>query len=239
MTRAPAGSSIGWTISSAARRGTELMMSDRIHAHLDGHLPLEALTPDERVRAVALARAADAAAAHLRAVRAPSGLSARVMAALPGDVPRRSPAAALLAWLWSPRPVRVSLRPAYGFALALAAVVLLLLPRPHPSRSAARTALPAEMAAAPPRVYVQFRVEVPDAHTVALAGSFTGWQPRYALKQTGPGEWTALVPLRPGVHDYAFVVDGRRWIPDPNAPQVDDSFGGTNSRISLPPLGAS
>jgi hypothetical protein len=47
------------------------------------------------------------------------------------------------------------------------------------------------------------------------------------------------VPLRPGVHDYAFVVDGERWVADPNAPQVDDSFGGTNSRISLPPINAS
>ena len=89
-------------------------------------------------------------------------------------------------------------------------------------------------------VYVQFRLESPQAQQVALAGTFTGWQPTLQLEETEPGVWSALVPLKPGVHDYVFVVDGERWVPDPHAPQqVDDSFGGTNSRISLPPLGAS
>jgi hypothetical protein len=32
-----------------------------------------------------------------------------------------------------------------------------------------------------------------------------------------------------------FVVDGQRWIADPYASQVDDGFGGVNSRISLVP----
>ena len=48
-----------------------------------------------------------------------------------------------------------------------------------------------------------------------------------------PGVWTITVPLTQGVHDYAFVVDGRQWIPDPYAPRVDDGFGGTNSRLTL------
>jgi 1,4-alpha-glucan branching enzyme len=85
-------------------------------------------------------------------------------------------------------------------------------------------------------VYVQFRLEAAGAHEVALAGTFTGWRPEVRLRQTAPGTWSAVVPLRPGVHDYAFVVDGRRWVADPHAPQVDDSFGGVNSRISLPPV---
>jgi hypothetical protein len=38
------------------------------------------------------------------------------------------------------------------------------------------------------------------------------------------------------VHDYAFIVDGERWIADPMAPAVADGFGGLNSRIAvLPP----
>ncbi|MBV9109259.1 MAG: glycogen-binding domain-containing protein, partial [Gemmatimonadetes bacterium] len=154
--------------------------------------------------------------------------------------PARSPLAALLAWLWSPTPVRLTLRPAYAAALVVLAAVGFVLSRPH--RAAfVRAPLPPAAAAAQeaPPVYVQFRIRVPDAHSVAVAGTFTGWKPSVALKETSPDEWTALVPLRPGVHDYAFVIDGRRWMPDPNAPQVDDSFGGTNSRISLPPLGAS
>jgi len=213
------------------------MSNDRIHAWLDGDLPLDALTADERAAAGGLAASVEAAAARLRAMPAPD-LSARVMAALPRSAPRSAGdrLAAALGWLWSPRPVRLSLRPAYGLAFAALAAVLLALPwTPAPD---ARPAIADASAGAPP-VYVQFRIAVPGARTVALAGTFTGWKPAVALHRSGDGEWTALVPLRPGVHDYAFVVDGDRWVADPNAPQVDDSFGGTNSRISLPPISAS
>ena len=222
-------------------------MNERIHAFLDGAFPRGAPTPKYRAPTPLLSSPLDVPGGGLPAAAAPD-LTARVMAALPAPAPRRapSPVAALLAWLWSPRPLRLTLRPAYG--LAFAALVLLALAFGRSGRGAmpaaplARRALPVVMAsapAAPPPVYVQFRVRVPDARSVALAGTFTDWKPAVALTQTAPGEWSALVPLRPGVHDYAFVVDGQRWMADPNAPQVDDSFGGTNSRISLPPLGAS
>jgi hypothetical protein len=209
------------------------MSNDRIHAWLDGTLPLDALTADERAAAGELGAAVEAAAAHLRATPAPD-LSARVMAALPRSAPRTVAGrlAAALGWLWQPRPLRLTLRPAYGLTLAAVAAAVLALPD-------AQTPASLVVTSAEPPVYVQFRIAVPDARTVALAGTFTGWKPAVALHRTGDGEWTALVPLRPGVHDYAFVVDGDRWVADPNAPQVDDSFGGTNSRISLPPIGAS
>jgi len=224
-------------------RWLERPMNERIHAFLDGDLPLEALGPGEREEALRLSSAFDAAAARVRATPAPD-LAARVMAALPADSPRvrgRSPVAALLAWLWSPTPVRLTLRPAYGLAFAVVALVAGVLAWPHARPGETFRGAGPAVAAAPdqPPVYVQFRIRVPDARSVAIAGTFTGWKPAVSLRETAPGEWTALVPLRPGVHDYAFVVDGRRWMPDPNAPQVDDSFGGTNSRISLPPLGAS
>jgi hypothetical protein len=214
------------------------MSNDRIHAWLDGDLPLDALTADERSAAGALGAAVEAAAAQLRAAPAPD-LSARVMAALP-SAPRSVPErlAAALGWLWQPRPVRLSLRPAYGLAFAAVAAAVLALPDAPPSTDA-RTPLARQAASAGPPVYVQFRIAVPDARSVSLAGTFTGWKPAVALHRGDDGEWTALVPLRPGVHDYAFVVDGDRWVADPNAPQVDDSFGGTNSRISLPPIVAS
>ena len=217
------------------------MSNDRIHAWLDGDLVLDALSAEERAAAGEMGAAVEVAAAQLRAVPAPD-LSARVMAALPRAAPRSASdrLAAALGWLWSPRPVRLSLRPAYGLAFAAVAAVALALPGSRAPESDVRPAV-AGVAASPgaPPVYVQFRIAVPGARSVALAGTFTGWKPAVALHRTGDGEWTALVPLRPGVHDYAFVVDGDRWVADPNAPQVDDSFGGTNSRISLPPISAS
>ncbi len=219
-------------------------MKNRIHAYLDGDLPLEALSPPEQASAAEMRRALDAASSQLRNVRSPD-LTARVMAALPATGPRRrgSPLAAALGWLWQPRPVRIAFRPAYALAFAaLGALALTQLDGDGPA-PAAGPVQGATMAAAPPRsappVYVQFRLEARGATSVQLAGTFTAWQPRVELRETEPGEWTVLVPLRPGVHDYAFVIDGDRWVADPHAPQVADDFGGTNSRISLPPLGSS
>jgi hypothetical protein len=211
-------------------------MNDRIHQHLDGQ-PVE-LSPDEHARARAYAHTLDAAAGHLRATRAPD-LASRVMAALPAQVPAIPAWRRAAGWLWNPRPVRLTFRPAYGLVGAAAFAALAAVVVPTMDRQPAGVAVTAPGAAAPV-VYVQFRLQNAGAHQVALAGTFTGWQPTLQLQQKEPGVWTALVPLRPGVHDYVFVVDGTRWMPDPNAPQqVDDSFGGTNSRISLPPPGAS
>lgn len=209
-------------------------MSNRIHACLDGDVSAEDLSPAERARLAEMERVLGAASLHLRAVAAPE-LAGRVMAALPAHAPRRPGIATrVLGWLWEPRPVRLVLRPAYGFAGALAAATAVAI-LPGADVPGVQEA-PAALAAAPPPVYVQFRLEANGARQVALAGTFTGWQPAVQLRQTKPGEWSAVVPLHPGVHDYAFVVDGQRWVADPHAPQVDDSFGGTNSRISLPPV---
>jgi Glycogen recognition site of AMP-activated protein kinase len=217
-------------------------MTDRVHQHLDGEAADSALSAPERARLDALRRAVDAAAAQLRAASAPD-LAARVMAALPAQAPSRdSGLRTAWRWLWQARPLRLAFRPAYALAggcMAVAAAAV-ALPRTDDAPAAPVAQAPAPAATAKPIIYVQFRFEAADARQVALAGTFTGWQPTLQLRETEPGVWTALVPLRPGVHDYVFVVDGQRWTPDPNAPQqVDDSFGGTNSRLSLPELGAS
>ena len=212
------------------------MINDpRVHACLDGELSPEALTPAERTRLAGLESAIGEAAAVLRATPAPD-LTERVMGALPRA--RVAPAFAerLRALLWEPRTV--SLRPAYALAGAFSiAVAAVALPR-EMERQVGVGAVAAGISPAPipgtQRLYVQFRLEAPEASTVMLAGSFNGWKPTYELREAAPGVWTALVPLDPGVHDYTFVVDGKRWVADPYAPQVDDSFGGTNSRLFLP-----
>ncbi len=138
--------------------------------------------------------------------------------------------------LWAPRRVELQWRPGYAL-IGAAAIILVLALLPYRWRTPP-TATPPSLAAvsnADLRLYVQFRLEAADAMDVRLAGSFTNWQPSYALHQASPGVWTITVPLSAGVHDYVFVVDGQRWIADPYAPHVDDGFGGVNSRISLVP----
>src|SRR5215207_7733891 len=145
------------------------MMTNRIHAYLDGDLPLESLAPDEQARAARFRDALDAASQALRAERAPD-LTARVMAALPREAPRRrSPFAAALGWLWSPKPVRIAFRPAYGLAFAALAAVALTQVGGGGSGAPAGPVQGAPVAAAPPRsgppVYVQFRLEAENAHS--------------------------------------------------------------------------
>ncbi|HEX2095225.1 MAG TPA: glycogen-binding domain-containing protein [Longimicrobiaceae bacterium] len=227
-------------------------MNDRIHACLDGDLARDDLSPEERARLAELEGVLGPVVDSLRALPTPD-LTAAVMRSLPARE-REAPAATgepaawrrILEWLWDPRPVRLTFRPAYALGAAMLAVFAVLqLPARlrDPAAPAGRGAPPfvqvaTNRAAAPPVVYVQFRLEAEGAHQVAIAGTFNGWKPENLLEETEPGVWSALVPLKPGVHDYVFVVDGKEWIPDPHAPHVADSFGGTNSRISLPPPGS-
>lgn len=134
--------------------------------------------------------------------------------------------------LWTPRLVTFAFRPAYTL-FAAAGVLLLTVVLPNQWST---TDHPSTMAATPgvgERVYVQFRLQTSEATDVRLAGSFTHWQPQYQLHETAPGLWTVTLPLAPGVHDYAFIIDGQRWVTDPYATAVQDGFGGSNSRITL------
>ena len=213
-------------------------MRDRIQKVLDGELSREALGAPERAELQAWENAHDEALAGLRSERAPD-VTAAVMAriaSLPAQTtPRRDAAWRRgLAWLWSPRPVTV--RPAWGLAAAALAALLLvsgpwragdgITPAPQPAGALAN-------ADAADRVFVHFRLDAAGARSVQLAADFTDWAPAYRLSETAPGVWTVVVPVDPGVHQYAFVVDGERWVADPLAPKVDDGFGGSNSRLDV------
>jgi 1,4-alpha-glucan branching enzyme len=96
-------------------------------------------------------------------------------------------------------------------------------------------ASPLATAAGPESVYVRFILVAPNARQVALAGTFNRWDPASAplVRAGSDGLWTVTVALPVGQHQYAFVVDGRRWVPDPAAPAVDDGFGRKNSVVSV------
>jgi hypothetical protein len=69
-----------------------------------------------------------------------------------------------------------------------------------------------------------------DAKSVFVAGSFNEWKPdQTPLSPAGNGHWVGDLSIKPGRHEYLFVVDGQ-WLPDPNAKEsVGNPFGGKNS----------
>jgi carboxylesterase len=63
---------------------------------------------------------------------------------------------------------------------------------------------------------VVFGLDLPEARSVELTGSFNSWG-RHRLAPAGGGHWEVVVPLRPGRYEYAFLADGV-WYPDPHSP---------------------
>lgn len=208
----------------------------RIDRYLDGELERAALTPEEAAAADSLALTIQAARAYVSARPAPDltdGIMCRIdeQGMHPTARDRRTMLARWAAGFWAPRPVSFQFRPAYAMLLACAVVAL---PNVWPvfRGAPASVSMQAE-AVEEPRILVQFRLEAVSASDVRLAGSFSDWSPRYQLHQDMRGVWTLTLPLPAGVHDYAFVIDGDRWVSDPYAPSVDDGFGGLNSRLAL------
>lgn len=208
------------------------MTNDLIDRYLEGTVSRDALTDRQSAEADAAEHVITATRAFLTARPAPD-VTASVMHRIEKLGPTTDKARPrlferVIRGLWTPR--EVSIRPAY--ALLTVGVWLLLLVLVPASWWIPAPAPPLADRLAAPRFFVQFRLEA-DASRVQLAGSFTNWEPRYELHQTMPGLWTVTVPLGLGVHDYAFVVDGHQWTPDPTAPRIGDGFGGTNSRLTL------
>jgi hypothetical protein len=138
---------------------------------------------------------------------------------------------------WWRRSVTVSVSPLSGLALAagLATVVLggaRLLSMGERSASA-----PQSVAARSDTVHVvRFVFVAPGASTVALAGDFNRWDVNaHQLRPVGAdGVWSASVALTPGRHEYAFVIDGTRWVADPvAATTIADEFGGQSSVVTV------
>ncbi len=83
---------------------------------------------------------------------------------------------------------------------------------------------------------VEFVLMAPNASEVVLVGDFNGWRPGATpLRPTErQGIWSVTVPLSPGRHEYAFVVDGKHWLSDPRAPRApSNDFGSPNSVLTV------
>jgi len=85
---------------------------------------------------------------------------------------------------------------------------------------------------------VQFSLKINDgkAHTVAIAGDFNDWNPQANILEDpeGDGIWIGTLKLEPGRYEYMFVLDGEKWLPDPNALRyVKDGFGNKNAILEI------
>jgi hypothetical protein len=97
-------------------------------------------------------------------------------------------------------------------------------PAPTVPASAAAHARPAPGEVALARV--QFVFVAPGAKNVVVVGDFNDWNPEAAPMRVAGGVWSRELEVPVGRHDYAFIVDGARWVADPTAPRAPaDEFG--------------
>ena len=201
-----------------------------IQRYLDGELPAETVDSSGRAEADRLLEASASFSGDLELPG--SEIDRAVMA----SIRVRSEKERESFWHWLFQPHAYQLRP----ALAAAAVVVLVAAGVFGGSIRDRRPVEVAAATASTTVLVRFELVAPTADRVSLAGSFNDWQSDgVQLTRTAEtGVWTGTVPLRPGEHQYMFVIDGAEWIPDPDAhAQVDDGFGQTNSVIVVGPRG--
>ena len=80
----------------------------------------------------------------------------------------------------------------------------------------------------------EFKFYAPQAKEVYLAGSFNNWNmKKLSAKKDSKGSWTVKTTLKPGRHEYKFLVDGS-WVNDPSCSNcVPNGFGGCNCIIDI------
>jgi hypothetical protein len=137
---------------------------------------------------------------------------------------------------------KVPLAAAAGLALAAGLAGYAVRGGPTATSGTTITAARAESIASlasfrnPPSVVpTQFILEAPRASRVALVGDFNAWNVDQTplVRDPSSGIWTVTVPLAPGRHVYAFMVDGTAWTLDPRAPAAQDPEFGTPSSVVL------
>jgi 1,4-alpha-glucan branching enzyme len=80
---------------------------------------------------------------------------------------------------------------------------------------------------------VRFTLVAPGARSVALVGAFDGWTPQgRPMRRALDGRtWEIELPLPPGRHAFAFMVDGALRVDPAAARAVEDDFGVPTSVI--------
>jgi hypothetical protein len=85
---------------------------------------------------------------------------------------------------------------------------------------------------------VHFKLSAPHAKQLALVGDFNSWDSHATpmTRDAATGAWEVSVKLPEGRYLYAFVADGKQWLPDPEAPLASpDDFARQNSVLVVTP----
>lgn len=82
--------------------------------------------------------------------------------------------------------------------------------------------------------FTRFTYEAPDAKSVFVTGSFNDWSLDDSCRlKAVDGRWETVIPLKPGLYKYQFIVDGV-WREDPkNKRRERNSFGDINSLLEV------
>lgn len=203
-----------------------------LQAFLDGDLP-----PDQEEEVLAQLTSQPA----LGDDAVPSGFADRVMQQVALEAEPREQRAwqsVRAVWDFLIQSRTVTLRPVYALgAVMILAVILVVFWEQALSPSERVTAsVVIEENAGETAVWVRFTYLEPEAHSVAVAGDFSNWEPiplrehRMDDKQV----WTAQLQIPRGEHRYMFVVNETTWVTDPLAGHYrDDGFGKTNAILQL------
>jgi hypothetical protein len=139
------------------------------------------------------------------------------------------------AWWSAPGTVRLSPLASLALAAGIAAITVTATRR-LAGAPTSTIASPTVVAVGPVQdtvTFVRF-VFVGQARSVAVVGDFNAWGAKpTVLARTANDAWAASVPLTNGRHEYAFIVDGERWIADPFAPSSSDEFDTKSSVITV------
>jgi hypothetical protein len=135
---------------------------------------------------------------------------------------------------WWQRRRSFSLSPLGGLALAAGFGGLMALAGVGATR--VLSAPVSTVAQAPDTVHVvRFVLTDAQARQVALVGDFNGWSREATplVPSEVDGRWVVEVVLPAGRHEYAFLVDGERWVTDPSATTQRDEFGQESSVVRI------
>ena len=80
-----------------------------------------------------------------------------------------------------------------------------------------------------------FTLENATANRVSLVGDFNKWNPTSTrlVRQPGTAMWSVVLPIVPGRHMYAFMVDDTILTLDPRAPKAKDPALGVEGSVVM------